>query len=65
MATVYVYTDHGWVDEDDVFTPITKHIKKNVKAIPIEVDDELTKKLQNELPMVVVKGKYYYIQSVN
>ncbi len=62
---VYVLTDQGWMNEDDIFTPSTGRIKKNALAEPIEADEELTQELRNELPMVVVRRGYYYIQSVN
>jgi len=57
---VFVLTDQGWMKEDDVFTPITKKIKKDAKAMPIKATKEKTVELQKQLPMVIeIKGQYY------
>ncbi len=36
---VYVLTDQGWMNEDDIFTPSTGRIKKNALAEPIPADE--------------------------
>jgi hypothetical protein len=61
---IYVLTDRGWIDYDDIFTPNTGNIKKNAVATPIETNDELTEELRKELPMVIVRRGYYRIHTV-
>lgn len=61
---VFVLTNQGWMNEEDIFTPITGKVRKATKAIPIKASEERTAELQNELPMVRIVRGYYYIQSV-
>ncbi|MFD1609824.1 hypothetical protein [Oceanobacillus luteolus] len=61
---VFVLTDQGWLNEDDVFTPKTGKVKKNAKALPIKASEEKTIELKEELPMVRVIRGYYFIQCV-
>ena len=61
---VFVLTDQGWTKEENVFTPATGKIKKNAEVTPIKATEDMTVKLNNELPMVRIVRGYYYIQSV-
>lgn len=62
---VYIYTDKGWKNEEEVLTPSLWKVKKNSKYKPIEEHDMLTKKFREEMPFVVVTRNMYVIQSVH
>lgn len=62
---IYVYTNKGWENEDEVLTPNTRKVKKNATSELVEVSAELTEKFKKEMPFVVNRRGYYFIQSVN
>lgn len=62
---VYVYTDKGWVNQDEVLTSVTGNLKRNADCNLIKINDELTNKFKKEMPFVVIRRGYYQIQSVH
>lgn len=62
--TWYVYTNEGWKDSDQVFTPELKKVKKNAAYEPIQVNEALTEELRNSLPMVITRKGYYFIAAL-
>ncbi|MGG1021122.1 hypothetical protein ABE151_17345 [Bacillus paralicheniformis] len=62
MSTIWVLTEQGWKNKDEVLTPSTWKIKKKAVAQPIKVNEERTKKILSELPMVTInRHKGYYL----
>ena len=61
---VFVLSDQGWMNYNDLFTPTTGKVKKKAKATPLKASKEKTAELQKELPMVRVVREYYYVQCV-
>lgn len=62
---IYVYTNKGWENEEEVLTPNTRKVKKTSTSQLVEVTDELTEKFKKEMPFVVNRRGHYFIQSVN
>lgn len=58
--TVHVFTDNGWLNFEDVFTPTGK-IKKYAKGNPVKVDSSITEEIKSKYPMVQVRKEYYFI----
>ncbi|NUJ16832.1 hypothetical protein FKN04_09525 [Bacillus glycinifermentans] len=62
MSTIWILTEEGWKNTDEVLTPRTWKIKKKAVAQPIKVNEERTKKILSDLPMVRInRHKGYYL----